>query len=100
MAPKRQIKQTPTLEYVEFVPYGKRTLPVQKDVFDYVKICREYLPQVLNTLSPSYTDATSKGHEVNKLRNTSQNTMLASYLEDDNCGFIKVLNEIGKIKTF
>ncbi|KAJ8019038.1 Fatty acid synthase [Holothuria leucospilota] len=98
MVQKRQIKETVTLESLEFVPYGKGNIPLRNDVLEYGKICKEYFSVLLRT---GRFKNLMEGPNVRISNNFDENDFkarLTLYLSHDDCGYSKVLHEIGKVE--
>ncbi|KAJ8049572.1 Fatty acid synthase [Holothuria leucospilota] len=98
MLQKRKMKETVTLESLEFVPYGKGSIPLPSDVQEYGKICKEYLSIVLRNIpyKNSMEDLNARG--PNNFEENDFKARLTPYLSYDDCGYSKVLHEIGKVE--
>ncbi|KAJ8024866.1 Fatty acid synthase [Holothuria leucospilota] len=96
MLQKRQIKESITLESLEFVPYGKGKTPLRNDILEYARICREYLPIVLENFP--FPIKGLNASVSNKFDENVFKTKLISYLSHNDTGYIKVLHEIGKVQ--
>ncbi|KAJ8035684.1 Fatty acid synthase [Holothuria leucospilota] len=98
MMQQRQIKETVTLESLEFVPYGTGNLPHRNDVLEYWKVCKGYFSVEIRN-APFKSSV--KGPNALISNNLDENDFkagLKSYLSYDDCGYSKVLYEIGKIE--
>ncbi|KAJ8030342.1 Fatty acid synthase [Holothuria leucospilota] len=93
---KRQIKETATLESLEFVPYGKGNILLPNDVLEYGRFCKEYLPLVMENF-PFPIKGLNAGVS-NKFDENEFKTKLTSYLSHNDTGYFKMLHEISKVQ--
>lgn len=97
MVQKRQVKQNPTLEYVQFVPYGENEIKVSAHLAHYGTICKQYLGRVLKNIASVYTNITLKSLQVTEEIKDIANDV-SRYLGDNECSYIKVLHQIDQLK--
>ncbi|KAJ8025187.1 Fatty acid synthase [Holothuria leucospilota] len=97
MAPKRPLKQYPTLEYVRFVPYGETEIAVPKNVSDYGAMCKKYLSFVLrNRTLVKHNESLNRLQVLQNLDDIVYD--VETYLHDESCAFFKILHQIGELK--
>ncbi|KAJ8026947.1 Fatty acid synthase [Holothuria leucospilota] len=97
MVKKKQVKQNPTLEYVHFVPYGEIKGKVSAQVADYGTMCKTYLQQMLRNIASVYPNISLKSlQKTEKVKNLEKDVLC--YLNEKECGYIKVLHQIGQLK--